>query len=126
MVISCGGVLLEIERRIINIRAGAVAVDVELHQPVLRRRAYHQGDLHLLPVGVVRGKFYLARHLLVVLVGVGHGLPRAEAASCVVTRSPLPLLMQLTTAAERSVTLLTFMVISIVSPVDFTSVAKGL
>lgn len=73
------GVLLEIERRIINIRAGAVAVDVELHQPVLRRRAYHQGDLHLLPVGVVRGKFYLARHLLVVLVGVGHGLPRAEA-----------------------------------------------
>ena len=34
--------------------------------------------------------------------------------------------MQLTTAAERSVTLLTFMVISIVSPVDFTSVAKGL
>ena len=73
------GVLLEVERGVIEVRAGAVAVDVELHQPVLRRRAYHQGDLHLLTVSVVRGKFYLPRHLLVVLVGVGHGLPRAEA-----------------------------------------------
>ena len=72
-------VLLEIERGVVEVRAGTVAVDIELHQPVLRRRAYHQGDLHLLAVGVVRGKFYLARHLLVVLVGVGHGLPRAEA-----------------------------------------------
>ncbi len=73
------GVLLEVEGGVVEVGTGAVAVDVELHQPVLRRRAYHQGDLHLLAVGIVRGKFYLARHLLVLLVGVGHGLARAEA-----------------------------------------------
>ena len=72
-------VLLKAEGRVIDVGAGAVAVDVEFHQATLCGGAYYEGDL--LPiVGIVfGGELDVAGHLLVVFVGVCDGLSGAEA-----------------------------------------------
>ena len=70
--------LLKAERGVVDIGTRAVAVHVELHQTVLRGRAHRQRHLHHVTVGVVGGELHVTRYQLVVLVGIGHRLARAE------------------------------------------------